>query len=581
MLDAGRITAETVFLVSGGGRGITATCVIGLARRYRCRFILLGRTAIEQALPEWADSYSSAADLKKRISQDLQANGEKPHPRRVETLYRELAAILEIRRTLNAVEDAGGKALYLCADITNPVAVQTALQSVGSDFSPIAGVIHGAGALADRRIEEKTAADFEKVFAAKVEGLQNILQSLPFEQLKWLVLFSSIVGFYGNAGQTDYAAANAILDLTAQRLARLNPDCRAVSINWGPWEAGMVTELHRQYFAERGITTIPVEKGVQALIEELERKNNPASRVIIGGLNRDAVVFPGSNLLRAQPSYRVRRELDPYANPFLQDHVIGDYPVLPAVFAVGWMAASCENLHPGYHFHRCENFKVLKGLIFADSTVRTYTLDLRAVASEDGELCFDALIWSKTGESKTRYHYSALLALREALPLAPSISDFNLAEDGQMQAVNFYQDGTLFHGPSFQGIRRVLNISPQQITVECKLPGVKPGWEGQFTATNFSPLLADIQGQAMLIWTRRFYQAASLPLKLECCEYYRAPEPGDIFYVTLQVCNSDPQSLVADVVSYDLEGKIYLKINGAEVTISPQLNQLFSRAAKI
>lgn len=47
-----RITSSSVFVVSGGAKGITAECVIRLAQRYRCKFILLGRSP--RTVPEAA-----------------------------------------------------------------------------------------------------------------------------------------------------------------------------------------------------------------------------------------------------------------------------------------------------------------------------------------------------------------------------------------------------------------------------------------------------------------------------------------------------------------------------------------------
>jgi acyl transferase domain-containing protein len=63
----------------------------------------------------------------------------------------------------------------------------------------------------------------------------------PVTQLHFLVLFSSIVGFYGNIGQSDYAIANEILNKSAHRIKNQYPNLHVISIDWGPWEAGMVT----------------------------------------------------------------------------------------------------------------------------------------------------------------------------------------------------------------------------------------------------------------------------------------------------------------------------------------------------
>jgi len=109
------------------------------------------------------------------------------------------------------------------------------------------GIIHGAGVLADRLVHQKSLTDFDRVLSVKIDGLQNLLACIPFQQLEYLVLFSSVAAFYGNAGQADYAAANEILNKVAHWVRAHAPRCRVLAIDWGPWDGGMVTpELKRR-----------------------------------------------------------------------------------------------------------------------------------------------------------------------------------------------------------------------------------------------------------------------------------------------------------------------------------------------
>ena len=92
-----------------------------------------------------------------------------------------------------------------------------------SRLGKVTGIIHGAGTLVDKLIEKKTETDFETVYTPKVAGLENMLRSVDVARLDFLVLFSSIVGFYGNVGQSDYAIANEILNKSAYLLKRKLP----------------------------------------------------------------------------------------------------------------------------------------------------------------------------------------------------------------------------------------------------------------------------------------------------------------------------------------------------------------------
>jgi len=73
--------AETVFLVSGGAKGITARCVTALAKRFKARFILVGRSSYDGEEPSWAHGIEGESALKQAAANDLRARGERPAPR--------------------------------------------------------------------------------------------------------------------------------------------------------------------------------------------------------------------------------------------------------------------------------------------------------------------------------------------------------------------------------------------------------------------------------------------------------------------------------------------------------------------
>ncbi|MFM8005399.1 MAG: KR domain-containing protein, partial [Dolichospermum sp.] len=242
-------------------------------------------------------------------------------------------------------------------------------------FGQITGIIHGAGNLADKLIEKKTEDDFEKVYTAKVQGLENLLSCINSQELKHLVLFSSVSGFYGNIGQTDYAIANEILNKSAHLIKQYHPHCHVVAINWGGWDSGMVTPQLKKAFAERGIDIIPVEIGTQMLVNELHPAYTNDSQVVIGS----PMKLPPAPLGSELRSYRIRRRMTLAENPFLQDHTIAGSPVLPATCAKSWMVNGCEEIYPGYTYFSCQNFKVLKGITFNSTLAKEHILEIQEV----------------------------------------------------------------------------------------------------------------------------------------------------------------------------------------------------------
>jgi NAD(P)-dependent dehydrogenase (short-subunit alcohol dehydrogenase family) len=575
MSNPGRVEASSVFVVSGGGRGITAQCIIRLARQYHCKFILLGRTALSEAEPSWATPDGDEAQLKKRLIEYLGAQIEKATPVKVKKLLGSLLAQREIKATLKAIEAAGGQTEYLGVDITDSAALQSSLAGAVERLGPITGIIHGAGNLADKLIENKSAEDFETVYAAKVQGLENLLQHVPPGQLHHLILFSSVAGFYGNSGQADYALANEILNKTAFLVKRQHPGCRVLSLNWGPWDGGMVTPALKEFFNQNQIEIISMEAGTQRLVDELN-SDHEIVQIVVGS----AIKNPVKPLDPKLKTYRLRRKLTLKDNPFLLDHQIGGNPVLPAICVINWVANACEQLYPGYSLYISEENKVLKGVVFDNTLAHDYTLELKEISKDAavGEIVFEGVIWSKNSRGRHQYHYSARTTLRREVPAAPIYSEFNRDDSQALDGAKLYQDGTLFHGPSFQGVKRVLNISRERVTLECFLPPVSERQQGQFPVQNFNPYAVDSQLQCMLIWTRHFYQAASLPLKIQRVEQYRALPFGKIFYATLEVQTSSETGLVANVTAHDAEGRIYTRVIGSEVTISKRLNSLFAPA---
>ncbi|OQY45094.1 MAG: hypothetical protein B6242_11270 [Anaerolineaceae bacterium 4572_78] len=276
--------------------------------------------------------------------------------------------------------------------------------------------------------------------------------------------------------------------------------------------------------------------------------------------------------------YRIHRVLSVEHNPFLLDHVIGGNSVLPMTCAAAWLANLCEQVSPGYAFFCMKDFRVTKGIIFDNTLADEYLLDIEHVeSSDDTELALSAKVWSKNERGKPHYHYSTTVVLRKIIPASPYYKTFNLTEDQALAQYKPYQDGTLFHGTSFQGVKQILNMTPDKLTIRCVTPNLTRKQQGQFPVQTLNPYMSDVQFQAMVIWARYFHQAGSLPLFMAKGEQYRKAIPGQVVYVTMDVQASSDSKLVADMYVHDKDGFVYSQVFGAEVAISKRLNSLFQR----
>ena len=263
-------------------------------------------------------------------------------------------------------------------------------------------------------------------------------------------------------------------------------------------------------------------------------------------------------------------------SPFLGDHVVNSKAVLPMVTAMSWMTSACEGIHRGYRYFGFDNYRVLKGIVFDETLANEYTLELKEVSKGADEILMDAMIRSQSPEGKPRFHYSAQITLRAEVPDAPILATSVLQTPaGGTFGSQFYNDGTLFHGYSFQGVDQLLDINESGLVMRCVLPHVEDDYQGQFPIQAFNYFMADIGLQSIGIWSRNVYKMGSLPLRAGKGRQYRQGVFGQIFFVTMKVRSHSETNVTASITLHDEDGRIYLVIEDLEVTMSLRLNELF------
>ncbi|WP_244291337.1 type I polyketide synthase [Streptomyces subrutilus] len=261
---------DSVVLLTGGARGITARTALALARATGCHVELLGRTPEPPAEP---DRFGQATD-RVALRAALIATGLRT-PAEIEAAASRILAEREVRGTLAALATAAASVRYHRADVTDEAAVRAVVAGVRARHGRLDGIVHGAGVLRDGLLRDKRPADFTEVFTTKVAGARHLAAAAAEHGTgpapRFLALFGSVAGVYGNRGQCDYGAANDALDGLAHAWAESFPG-RVLSVDWGPWAAdagGMVTpELERAY-ARRGIPLIAPDSGTAAFLHEL------------------------------------------------------------------------------------------------------------------------------------------------------------------------------------------------------------------------------------------------------------------------------------------------------------------------
>ncbi|WP_413730749.1 SDR family NAD(P)-dependent oxidoreductase [Shewanella sp. BJSY2023SW004] len=573
-----RLDSSDKILVTGGAKGVTLDCALALARQSGSHFILAGRSkalALE-AFPDWAKGLESG-QLKAAAITALLAKGQKPSPKEVEALIKPLVNALEIHAALKRFEAIGASAEYLSLDVSNPDAVASTLAPIQA-LAPISGLIHGAGVLADKHIADKTLAELELVTGTKVGGLSALLSTLApnkkaAEQLKLLALFSSAAGFYGNTGQSDYAMANEILNKTAHRLHHELPTTRVISFNWGPWDGGMVNAALKQMFESRGVYVIPREAGAKLFAEAILARSEP--QLLIGSSMQGPGGKQGLNhtdVPEAQASSQtLSRSIKRQELALLKDHCIGGNPVWPTVCALQWMLQSAQSLFGGDW--RAVDYKLLKGVVFNSDEKR---LQLSLTLGADGEL-------QASISCDERPQYQATLLPLMQQPASQPLAHVSMPETGESgpeigegelqvrQGSELYHSGALFHGPQLQAITEVLQFDDQGLSCRYRLPDAASSEERAL-------IQQDALLQAMLIWARLKYDAASLPSSLAALWQNALLPENDTGLIRLQVTKHSSRQLSADLALFNAEGQLQTGLENAKVTISKGLNAAFEPA---
>jgi hypothetical protein len=238
------------------------------------------------------------------------------------------------------------------------------------------------------------------------------------------------------------------------------------------------------------------------------------------------------------------------------------------------MINTCEELYPGYRYFSCSDFRVLKGINFNETLASEYLVEIQETSKISFKTIeFIVTISSKTLKNKTHYHFRALIKLVREIPNAPIYESVNLSEDNIITTTgkSFYQNGetTLFHGPAFQQITRILNINPEKITVECFWQKITDQQQGQFPIKWSNPYITDLSTQPLWIWLNHFHQEVCLPGQLTTCEQFLFLPCNQPFYVTCEIKAKTESGVTANYILHNNQGQIYLQILQAKAVIWP------------
>jgi acyl transferase domain-containing protein/NADP-dependent 3-hydroxy acid dehydrogenase YdfG len=348
---------DTVALVTGAAGGIVSAITADLAGAGVGTFHLLDLTPEpDPSDPDLARLDEDREGLKRILFERLKQGGARVTPVQVERELARVERLHEAAAALRAIAAAGGKAHWHQVDLTDADAVAEVIGRVQEQSGRIDVLLHAAGLEVSRPLPDKKPEEFDRVFDVKCDGWFHLLRAIHELPLGAVVLFSSIAGRFGNAGQTDYSAANDLLCKFASNLRRTHPATRALAIDWTAWaQIGMASRGSiPEIMARAGIDMLAPEDGVPLVRQLLQRGGEERECVAAGALGvllaerdetggLDVARLDAARLgpmlgrvetLDVWRGLRVVTRLDPAEQPFLNDHRIDGTAVLPGVMGV-------------------------------------------------------------------------------------------------------------------------------------------------------------------------------------------------------------------------------------------------------
>jgi len=562
-----------VVVITGGARGVTAETALALAIACQPTLVLLGRSAEPQAEATWLAPLQTETEIKKAL---LTQGGKGLKPKEITEQCQAILTARELRSNLTRIRAAGGKVVYRALDVRDPQAVAVTMAEIRREFGPVRGLIHGAGVLADRRIEDKTAEQFAAVYDTKISGLRALLGALPAEELRVLALFSSSSGRFGRTGQIDYAVANEVLNKLGQDFARRNLSCRVVSLNWGPWDGGMVTPALKKIFEQEGVGVIDLQAGARYLVDEIATPvGGPVELVILGETENSD--FNTKETVALSMAFEIKLNVKDY--PFLKAHVLDGKAVLPTAMIIEWLANGALNTNPGLRFHGFDQLRILKGVTLDNGATRSLQVRTGKAVKLDGQHRVPAELTGVDQAGRPLIHARAEIILASKLPTGqPTLSRPTLTPL-PFSAADVYSPERLFHGPAFQGISALAGAGPEGIVATLR-PAPAPGqWitaplRGGWLA---DPLVLDGAFQMMILWSEQQRGAASLPCFAGRYRQFREAFSKGNVEVVVRVTKEKQLGAMADVEFLDATtGELIARLEDYECVIDPSLSRAFA-----
>ncbi len=578
---------ESVFVVTGAAGSIVSAIVADLAKSSHGIFHLLDLAPHPD--PEEKDLQRFRSDpesLRMELFERMKAEGKRATPAKVE---RQLSVLERSRSALEAIESVeavGGQAYYHSVDLLDAEAVTRVVEEVRERHGRIDFLIHAAGLEISHALSDKSAEEFDLVFDVKSQGWFHLLEAAAEMPLGATVVFSSIAGRFGNAGQTDYSAANDLLCKLTSNLRRSRPQTRGVAIDWTAWAGiGMASRGSIPKMMElAGIGMLSPESALPIVRQELTA--GARGEVVIaeslgvlledwdpeGGLDSETIrsrqrgpMIAGFHSRQTPRGLVAEGLLSPAEQPFLDDHRIEGTAVLPGVMGIEAFAEVAGLLVPDRQVTRLEEVEFLSPFKFYRDEPRA--VEVSAFLGLEGEEVVAAcrLLGRRQlalqAEEQETVHFVGRAWMGDPSPAAASIQAPEAPQE-VLRGADIYR--VYFHGPAYQ----VLDIAwRQESSVIGRLSEeLPPNHLPKERALQMAPRLIELCFQTAGLWEISQSGRLGLPWKVASVSVHRSEDAarGRILAVVQPASDGGFDAQVIDEA-----GNLLVDLSGYRTVESP------------
>ena len=514
---AAALNGNSVVVITGGAKGLGFKFAKGLARAHGLTIALTGRSAMNE-------------ELSKAVAQ---------------------------------VKAAGAKAVsYHAMNVRDPASVKAAIDAIRAQHGKVDAVVHNAGLLADALVEKKDVAQLDSVLETKVGGALSLLDATKTDSLSLLVLIGSWAGRFGNAAQTDYAAAN---EMMARLVGEKRANLRTVAIDFPPWEESEMVKripaFKKTELKAEGVTFLTDDEGVASFLNEVK---SGSGEVLVGRAVPERTVLHTASF----PVSRLN-------HVYLNDHTMAGQRVLPFAAALDHVAAaaveSAGTQMPGqFTPFAVTDFKLQRAVLVPDTIWLEATVKQLVRGGKSNAL-------GVTLSQGRAASYAGTVTLGPDTSVVPAVKTFAATPTLPLSLKDFYA-GFTFHGPRLQGITAIDALGEDGVVGWVK--GCRPAdWikEPLRKEWTVDPLILDASFQLAGYWAWVKHQRAGFPLGLGRFVQL-APFGLGPLKVTVTFETSNEDTFTGTLVWQNEKGQVVAYVTGMSAEFKKRDPQFIAKA---